>query len=402
MSTYDLVSEIADRMEARLDSVVADMDAAIVAAVPALGADEAIRAEERASSRANVRRFLSVARRAADPPPSDVPPEALDLARTVVRRGIEIDAIHQGYRMGQQTLWRRWMTTAEEVATTGADLAAVLNVSLDLLFSYVDEVLIRVIAEVEREREQVLGGALARRAETIRLLLDGAPLDVEAAALRLRHDLDRPQTALVLSTDRADHTQGALETAAVSVGQLAGGLRPLTLPAGVTTLWAWLAGDGEPLGRLLVEHLETIDPHVRVAVGPTLPGVTGFRRSHEAALAVQRLLERNPEGGRVATYEELEITALAAQDEQRAAEFVAGTLGPLADDTPTAARLRETLRVYLEEAEHAPRTAARLGAHRNTILQRVARATELLGHRPGERRLAVELALELRRRMGPP
>jgi hypothetical protein len=30
----------------------------------------------------------------------------------------------------------------------------------------------------------------------------------------------------------------------------------------------------------------------------------------------------------------------------------------------------------------------------------VARATELLGYRPGERRLAVELALELRRRLG--
>jgi hypothetical protein len=31
------------------------------------------------------------------------------------------------------------------------------------------------------------------------------------------------------------------------------------------------------------------------------------------------------------------------------------------------------------------------------VLQRVARATELLGFRPGSRRLAVELALELHR-----
>ena len=78
------------------------------------------------------------------------------------------------------------------------------------------------------------------------------------------------------------------------------------------------------------------------------------------------------------------MTALAGNDIPRAAEFVRATLGPLADENPRAARLRETLRVYLEEAEHAPRAAARLHTHRNTVLQRVGRATELLGYRPGD------------------
>ena len=85
-----------------------------------------------------------------------------------------------------------------------------------------------------------------------------------------------------------------------------------------------------------------------------------------------------------------------------AAEFVAATLGPLAEVSPAASRLRETLRVYLEEADNAPRAAARLYTHRNTVLKRIARITELLGYAPGERRLAVELALELRRHLRPP
>ncbi|MBU3067776.1 helix-turn-helix domain-containing protein [Nocardia sp. NEAU-G5] len=55
------------------------------------------------------------------------------------------------------------------------------------------------------------------------------------------------------------------------------------------------------------------------------------------------------------------------------------------------------MRIYLAEADHAPRTARRLHTHRNTVLQRVARATELLGYPPGERRLTVMLALELDR-----
>lgn len=400
VSTFELMAEIADLLEADLDSVVAEMDAAVPDVVPALAADAAFVAEVSASNRAIVRRYLEVARRAADPPPPDVPPEALDIARTVVRRGIETDTIYQSYRLGQQTFWRRWMGVAEQVAASGPDLSDVLNVSLDLLMTYVDGILGRVMAEVQHEREQVLGGALARRTETIRLILDGAPLETAATSRRLGHDLARRHTALVLWTDTSEAQLGSLETAALAVGRAAGARQPLTLSAGARTLWAWVGSDGPLAIGDVANLLPDSDPGVRIAVGPTLPGMEGFRRSHDAALTIQRLLAGNPAGGRVATYEELEITALAAQDQQRAIDFVTATLGRLAEDTPSAARLRETLRVFLEEAENAPRTAARLHTHRNTILQRVSRATELLGYKPGEKRLAVELALELRRRLG--
>src|SRR5262249_47181850 len=106
-------------------------------------------------------------------------------------------------------------------------------------------------------------------------------------------------------------------------------------------------------------------------------------------------------GERLTLYRELEVIALAAQDQDRAAEFVAATLGPLATDDPSASRLRDTLRVFLDEADNAPRAATRLHTHRNTVLQRVGRATELLGHRPGERRLQLMLALDLAHHLGP-
>ena len=400
VSTFDLMAEIADRVEADLNSLIAEMDATVPVVVPALAADAAFVAEVSASNRAMVRRYLTVARRAADPPPPDVPPEALDIARTVVRRGIESDTIYQSYRLGQQTFWRRWMGVAEQVATSGRDLSDVLNVSLELLFAYVDNTLGRVMAEVQREREQVLGGALARRTETIRLILDGAPLETTVASHRLGYDLARHHTALVLWTDTLEPRPGSLETSALAVARAAGARRPLILSAGTRTLWAWVGSDGPLTIGDVADRLPGSDSGMRIAVGPTFPGMVGFRRSHHAALTVQRLLAANPSGGQVATYDELEITALAAQDQQRAIDFVTATLGPLAEETPSAARLRETLRVFLEEAENAPRTAARLHTHRNTVLQRVTRATELLGYPPGEKRLAVELALELRRRLG--
>ncbi len=395
MSTAALMVAVADRLEAEIDVTVADMVDAILVAEPTLGADPALVAEVRASSLANVRRYLVVARRADGITPADAPLEALDVARSFVRRGIETDVMYQAYRHGQQVLWRRWMETAETIAT-GADLAAVLNPSLDLLFTYVDSVLGRTIAEMQRERERVLGGALARRAEAIRLVLDGAPIDAGTAGARLGYDLRRDHTALVLWGDK-EVTSAALEAAAATVARAVGVRLPLMLSPTSSVLWAWVGSDG-PVD---LAGAASAVPGVRLAIGPTRRGVGGFRSSHEAALSMHRLMAGNPEAGLVATYAELEVIALAAQDEGRAREFVQATLGPLAADSPTATRLRETLRVFLEEADHGPRTAARLHTHRNTVLQRVARATELLGHPPGERRLAVALALELRRRLGP-
>jgi len=397
--TYELIAQIAERLAPRVDELVAEMDAATRDAVPELAGDPAIEVEASASNRANLMRILAIARRADDPPPSAVPPEALDIARTIVRRGIELDAIFQGYRRGQEAALERWIATAVEVSDPGPELVRVTQLSLRLAFTYVDETLRRVLEEAQREREAVIGGELARRAETIRLLLDGAPLDADAAGLRLGYDLARPHTAFIVWAESPGAPHGALEQAAALLAHAAGAGRPLMLPAGTATLWGWMSTQDAPQTDDLRAAFEHTGANMRAVIGPVRPGVTGFRASHEAALSIHRLLAGNPDADRLATYQELEVTALAANDRERAAEFVAATLGPLAVDTPGAARLRETLRVFLEEADNAPRAAARLHTHRNTVLQRMARISELLGEHPSRRRLAFELALELRRRL---
>jgi DNA-binding PucR family transcriptional regulator len=400
--TYELLAGIADRVALDADETVAAMDAAVIEVVPEFGADAAIAAEITATNRGNLMRFLAVARKAQSPLSDAVAPEALDAARTVVRRGIDLDRIYEGYRRGQQVGLERWLACAYEIVEPGPELIAVTELSLSLAFRFVGQTLGRVLAEAQREREEVIGGALARRTETIRLILDGAPVDPTGASRRLGYELDRRHTAVVLWTESDVAPHGALESAAVLLAQAAGSQRPLTLPAGTTTLWAWIATPGEPAIEDLRSAMERSPDDVRVALGPTRRGIEGFRATHEAALTVHRLLLGNPASGRFGSYRELEVTALAAHDPRAASEFIAATLGPLAEDSPGAARLRETLRVYLEEADNAPRAAARLYTHRNTILKRIARATELLGYAPGERRLAVELALELRRHLPPP
>ena len=106
----DLMGDVAELMLAELDDLVAEMDAAAVELSPTAGSDAAVLADTSASNRANAARLLSLfARRDAKMAAIDVPPEALDIARTVARRGMDLDVIFQSYRRGQNVAWRRYM-----------------------------------------------------------------------------------------------------------------------------------------------------------------------------------------------------------------------------------------------------------------------------------------------------
>ena len=252
--TYELVAAIADRLALEADETVAAMDAAVIEVVPEFGADAAIAAEVTATNRGNWQRFLAVARQAQSPLSDAVPPEALDSARTVVRRGIDLDRIYEGYRRGHQVGLERWLACAYEIVEPGPELIGVTELSLSLAFRFIDQTLGRVLAEAQREREEVIGGALARRTETIRLILDGAPIDPTAASRRLGYELDRRHTAVVVWAESAVAPHGALESAAVLLAQAAGSQRPLTLPAGTTTLWAWIGRQANRQSRIFARR----------------------------------------------------------------------------------------------------------------------------------------------------
>src|SRR5256714_1702790 len=210
----------------------------------------------------------------------------------------------------------------------------------------------------------------------------------------------RADPARPAAPGRRHREQGALDRAAHALAHAVGACRPLVLPATVAAVWAWIGTAGEPDLAQLRAAMEDVDPAIRAAVGPSCPGLAGFRRSHDGAVATHGLVARARGGERLTTYRDVEVTTLVAQDPRRMTDFVRTTLGPLAGRDAAAARLRETLRIYLSEGESAPRAAQRLYTHRNTVLQRVARAEELLGHPIADRRLELALALELTHRLG--
>lgn len=363
-------------------------------AVPAITADPALVLAIRRANRANLRHWLEAnVRDPGAPVAPNLGAATYGISRDLVRRGLDEMSL-DAYRTGQNAAWRFWMATAFTLTTDPGELAELLDVTARSIFAFVDATLAGIAGEIRRERAHLTRGTEAERLEVVTLVLDGAPISAERASLRLGYELGRTHTAAVVFSDAAEPDRVALQEGAELLAQATGARRPLTVVASAAALWTWVAHpDGPDLDVLRAG----LGAGTRIAVGPTLPGVDGFRRSHVDALATQRLLQRVPADVRLATFDEVQVVALATRDEQRADELVRRTLGPLAD---APAELRETLRVYLREDHNATRAAQALFAHRNTVLNRLARAERLLPAPLAGRGLQVGLALEIDRWLG--
>lgn len=365
-----------------------EVDQAVLEATPArLSADPAITAATVATNHANILHWAGAnTRRPGAHVPANLSPAVLDLARDIVRRGLD-DTTLNTYRVGQNVAWRAWMTLAFTLTDDPDDLRELLDVTARSIFAFVDETVEGIQELIDREREQLVGGTHAERLETVNLILEGAPITSARASERLRYELAGRHTAAVVWTDEDGAGPGALEQTADALARAAGARRAFTVVASTRALWAWFAArDGGAPSDF------DAPPGVRIALGTTGAGMEGFRRSHLDALATQRLMHRMPGALRVASYQDVQLVALSAQDEEGTAEFVARTLGRLATADP---ELRETLRVYIREEFSASRAARALFAHRNTVLNRLARARDLLPAPLEGRGLQVGLALEI-------
>src|SRR5687768_4765875 len=103
------LASVAAAMRDDLQSLAARVDAAVLAAVPALSAEPDIRMALERSTEANLADILTLLAEPALPVDTGVPPEALALATTLVRRGVDPGDLVHAYLVGQNELWRAWM-----------------------------------------------------------------------------------------------------------------------------------------------------------------------------------------------------------------------------------------------------------------------------------------------------
>jgi hypothetical protein len=144
-----LASAFADDAKAFADALTE----AIYAEIPELGAggDEQAKEELRRSAEANIElafRMLAEGRAAQ---PADTPQQALDHARSLVRRGASLAVVLRAYRLGHALAWERLAEAIVE-AVAPADQPPLLARSSRHLFGYIDAICDRIVDEHEAER----------------------------------------------------------------------------------------------------------------------------------------------------------------------------------------------------------------------------------------------------------
>jgi len=324
------------------------------------------------------------------------PAEAIAWSHELVHRGVELPALLRAYRLGHGLAERRLEEAAAELEIEPEMRWRVLARISHSLFAYIDAVCTDLVDDYEQERAQWIRGAAAARAELVSAIVERHSVDARAATEKLRYDITRDHVALIVWGDppRAAAQVGSLEREATALAAALGGGPLLTVPIGERAVWAWTSGEHLTDDPAAVEH--TMGDGVRAAIGTRRHGLAGMADSHDEARVARRVAElRAIRPGTVVGYRTADLTALLTADPVEAVRFVESELGELLADSDAAARLRATVRVYLEENLSPARAARRLGIHQNTVVYRVKQTEQLLGHAIEPRRLQIEVALRL-------
>jgi hypothetical protein len=392
--------EILRPLAAELMTHVTDLSklltARILEAEPELGADATLLDSLTASVLDNVSTVLRVFEVRPEPETVRAPAAAVDFARRLAQHGVPISALLRTYRLGQAAFQQAVLT---EIARTDLDSATVTAAAKELstvAFAYVDRISQEVVAAYQQERDEWMRNRTAARSARVVALLGNTVADLVEVEKTLNYRLDQPHLALVAwSTSPAPAADrlARVEHAIAQISQeLASPRQPLTVVRDESTVWAWLPrANVGPVSAAAPD-----DGTVRIAVGDPAAGVGGFRRSHrQARLAQVVAMTADADVQRPLTaWADVSSIALMCTDREALADWVQDTLGGLAAQDDSMARLRETLSTFLATGGSFTSSAQLLHMHKNTVQYRVRKAEEALGRPLSARRRDVELALQ--------
>jgi hypothetical protein len=137
------------------------------------------------------------------------------------------------------------------------------------------------------------------------------------------------------------------------------------------------------------------DDDIRLAFGDAAKGTTGFRLTHQQAVAAQAVaLAAGSPAPRAVAFSQVAPVAMMLASKELLRPWVLATLAGLATDDEHHARLRDTLLVFLQTGGSYKATAERLTLHKNTVQYRIRKAEDSLGRPVSENGHDVELALQ--------
>lgn len=367
--------EVAERLLLAADATIDELSAAAQRSADyrSMIEDPQLAAADHRMNRANTLHWLSA--NLQDPGgrvPPNLAPEILQLARDVVRRGLDMHDLGS-WRGAQHGAWAAWVDECFAVTSDLDELCDLMKVSERSMSTFIDDSIAALDAYVEQERAELARGASATRHAAAQLLLEGAPIGRARAEAQLGYSLSGSHLAAIIWSESAEDA-ARLDAAAEAVMRVCGAARRLTLNASVSALWVWMPVDSVPTAESMRTALAD-RPGIRVALGSPGEDIEGFRRTHLDATAAQRVLARVGSTRAVVRYEDVALISVLTADMAQADKFVTDTLG---DFAAADAILRDTVLTYVRERFNASAAAERLYTHRNTVERRLSRAGQLL------------------------
>jgi PucR C-terminal helix-turn-helix domain/GGDEF-like domain len=394
-------------LDPRAAEMSADIYGLIVREIPQLRSDKRVLALLESSVAENVATVLHILQHGIDLEKVRAPAAAAEYARRLAQRGVPLAALLRSYRIGSARFEDWCLQEIGQQTDNAAIVSAAGRRIARVLASYIDQVSEELVSSYESEKENWLRNQSAARAARVRALLRGEQVDVSASEAMLGYRLRQHHLGVVTWITGASgggDVLGRLEhvTAEVAAEAHCEG-RPVFIPQDEFSAWAWLplgARHDVVLPGLSADGIDAADG-IRFAFGEPALGLPGFRRTHQQALGAQAVaLAAGPSGQLVTCFGEVAPLALMAGSIELLQAWVTETLGALADDDEHNARLRDTLRVFLQENGSYKTTAERLMLHKNTVQYRVRRAEEAVRRPIVQNRLHIELALLASHRLG--
>jgi sugar diacid utilization regulator len=244
------------------------------------------------------------------------------------------------------------------------------------------------------------------RRDLLEDLLTGSVIDddeIDARAKDLDVDLDGPLIIVVCAPQR--HRADAEQAASFYAGQRRGlsgrvnGQLVLLLPgddAGGAAREAAAALARMLGGPVTAAGERVVDGSAPSARSISSAGLATAHRSARDSLSAMLALGRDGQGASMA---ELGFVGVLLSAGDTGRRFITDTLGPILDyDCARGSDLATTLDAWFGQGGHLGRTAGVLHVHPNTVGQRLARVSKLLGpdwSNP-DRALQIQLALQLR------
>jgi hypothetical protein len=307
------------------------------------------------------------------------------LGRGEMRAGRSLDALLSAYRIGARRAWEHFVAAGEAAGHEPHTLYRLASA----IFDYIDGISAESVEGFTQERAAAEGERQRRRRALARLLTRDDVVADEVRDLARQAGWSRPATLAALVVGEVSGEEPDADRVASRLG---GGA--IAVADGALTI-AWVPDPQAPGRRA---QLEAALDGAPAALGPAV-AIERAPFSLARARATHALvLDGRVDGGPlVAADDHLPALLLHGGDGSLAADLAASALAPLDDLRPGArARLRATLRAWLDHPGQVTRVAGDLHVHPQTVRYRVAQLRELFGERLDDPDARFELALALR------